>query len=127
MRKLAPALVISFLLVISSGCLQFEEERMDPEDEGIEEEWFRQEWAERIGLPGAMAEAGYGHDVTAETKWTGSIVTQECHEAGSKPKSKKKALKLPKPSPKLTSSTWPKRKESFIGTKNFLYDSILKN
>ncbi len=33
MRKLAPALVISFLLVISSGCLQFEEERMDPEDE----------------------------------------------------------------------------------------------
>ncbi|MCK5251577.1 MAG: hypothetical protein KAQ96_01455 [Thermoplasmata archaeon] len=33
MRKLAPALVISVLLVISSGCLQFGEEGMDPKDE----------------------------------------------------------------------------------------------
>jgi cysteinyl-tRNA synthetase len=33
MRKLAPTLVITALLVISSGCLQFGDEEMDPEDE----------------------------------------------------------------------------------------------
>ncbi len=54
--------------------------RMDPEDQGVNEKWFMQEFADRIPLPGAMAEAGYGYDVTADTKWTGSIINRMWHE-----------------------------------------------
>jgi hypothetical protein len=54
--------------------------RIDPKDRGVNEKWFAQEFTDRIALPGAMAEAGYGYDVTADTKWTGSIVNRMWHE-----------------------------------------------
>jgi hypothetical protein len=47
--------------------------RMDPNDEGETRQWFNQDLAERIHLPGSMMEAGKGAAVTLYTKWTASI------------------------------------------------------
>ena len=47
---------------------------MDPNDEGVSEKWFEKEFDESINLPGSMTEAGFGDDVTVDTKWTGGIV-----------------------------------------------------
>jgi hypothetical protein len=45
----------------------------DPDDIGINEEWYLKQLEETIILPGSMAENGKGDIPTLETKWTGSI------------------------------------------------------
>ena len=44
----------------------------DPNDVGVEARWFDRELPERLDLPGALQNQGFGLDVTAETEWTGS-------------------------------------------------------
>jgi hypothetical protein len=52
------------------GVWQF---RIDSLNEGIENQWFNDQFDQTIVLPGSMAENGYGDEVTLFTKWTGSI------------------------------------------------------
>jgi len=47
--------------------------RLDPDDEGAGAKWFEQGLPETIRLPGSLQEQGFGHDVSVETHWTGSI------------------------------------------------------
>jgi hypothetical protein len=46
---------------------------LDPDDRGVNRAWWRQDLAGTIRLPGSLQEQGFGHEVTAETAWTGSI------------------------------------------------------
>jgi hypothetical protein len=57
-----------------SGEWQF---RMDPDDRGIEEKWFENDFSETVQLPGSMVENGKGYDITLETEWTGGIKNPE--------------------------------------------------
>ena len=54
-----------------SGRWQF---RIDRNDEGVNGKWYDSQFDESIKLPGSMTEAGFGDDVTVNTKWTGGIV-----------------------------------------------------
>ena len=45
---------------------------LDPNDVGVEGRWYDGELPERLDLPGALQNQGFGFDVTAETEWTGS-------------------------------------------------------
>lgn len=45
----------------------------DTSDVGVSEEWFTNDLADVIELPGSMMQRGKGHDLTLQTKWTGSI------------------------------------------------------
>jgi len=47
--------------------------KIDSQDLGIEEEWFKEEFSETVVLPGSMTSNGKGFDISLETKWTGSI------------------------------------------------------
>lgn len=47
--------------------------QMDALDEGIANEWFNQNLTETIQLPGSMARAGKGNDISVETHWTGNM------------------------------------------------------
>jgi hypothetical protein len=48
--------------------------RLDRADQGITESWFAAGLPDTIKLPGSMAQAGLGDDVSVDTKWTGQIV-----------------------------------------------------
>lgn len=50
--------------------------KIDSLDQGIEQQWFNQEFDETVKLPGSMAENGKGENVTVNTDWTGDIVDQ---------------------------------------------------
>jgi len=52
-----------------SGDWQFQ---ADPEDKGMDENWFKSNLKDTIYLPGSMAENGKGYDITLETIWTGN-------------------------------------------------------
>ncbi len=54
--------------------------RMDPENQGVAEAWFRTELPRRIALPGTLQEQGYGNEVGLDTPWTGSIVNRMWHD-----------------------------------------------
>ncbi|MEL7118710.1 MAG: sugar-binding domain-containing protein [Bacteroidota bacterium] len=53
-----------------AGTWQFQ---MDPEDKGIAEAWYSQDFSDTIKLPGSMAENGKGYDISLETHWTGNL------------------------------------------------------
>ena len=57
-----------------SGEWQF---MMDPDDRGIEEKWFENDFSETVQLPGSMVENDKGYDITLETEWTGGIKNPE--------------------------------------------------
>ncbi len=42
---------------------------LDPNDVGVDEEWFTRELADRIQLPGTLRDNGYGGPITAQTQW----------------------------------------------------------
>ena len=46
--------------------------QLDPNDVGVTEVWATQELPERIDLPGALQNQGFGDEVTIDTEWTGS-------------------------------------------------------
>ena len=47
--------------------------RLDSDDQGVEQGWFKRDLTASLELPGSMQEQGFGHDVSMETDWTGSI------------------------------------------------------
>ncbi len=53
-----------------SGIWRF---RIDRNDQGIREQWYKQTLEDTILLPGSMPERGKGDEVTARTKWTASL------------------------------------------------------
>ncbi len=42
---------------------------LDPNDVGVDEEWFARELVDPIQLPGTLRDNGYGDPITAETEW----------------------------------------------------------
>jgi hypothetical protein len=55
-----------------SGTWRFE---LDRADAGIQERWFERTLSQKIQLPGALQNQGFGDDVTVDTKWTGEVGT----------------------------------------------------
>ena len=47
--------------------------RLDPNDRGIEDEWFKERLPKSLELPGSLQERGFGNDVSIDTEWTGGI------------------------------------------------------
>jgi len=45
--------------------------QMDREDAGVKERWFERSLEQRIELPGALQNQGFGDDISVDTKWTG--------------------------------------------------------
>ncbi len=43
--------------------------RLDPDDAGVGEAWFKETLPDRLRLPGALQAQGFGNKVTAETRW----------------------------------------------------------
>ncbi len=46
---------------------------LDRGDTGVAEEWFVREWPERIRLPGALQNQGFGDEIRIDTPWTGDV------------------------------------------------------
>ena len=42
-----------------------------PDDAGEKERWFERSLDQRIKLPGALQNEGFGDDITVDTQWTG--------------------------------------------------------
>ncbi len=47
--------------------------KIDANNEGLKNKWFKTTLPDLVNLPGSMAENGKGDDITLKTKWTGSI------------------------------------------------------
>ena len=47
--------------------------QLDREDAGVKERWFERSLEQRIQLPGALQNQGFGDDITVDTKWTGEV------------------------------------------------------
>jgi hypothetical protein len=54
-----------------SGIWSFQ---LDPEDKGIDEQWYNRQLAGTISLPGSLQVQGFGEEVSLDTQWTGQIV-----------------------------------------------------
>ena len=48
--------------------------QLDPEDKGINEQWYKHSLAGSIYLPGSLQTQGLGEEVSVDTQWTGQIV-----------------------------------------------------
>ncbi len=48
--------------------------QLDPEDKGIDEQWYNRQLADAIDLPGSLQAQGFGEEVGVDTQWTGQIV-----------------------------------------------------
>jgi len=46
--------------------------QLDPNDVGISQYWYAEGLSERIRLPGALQNQGFGNDITVDTEWTGT-------------------------------------------------------
>ncbi|MDR3194190.1 MAG: beta-galactosidase [Tannerella sp.] len=55
--------------------------RIDPDDVGVRDKWYKQSFEDRIQLPGSLQEQGYGYDVDLQTVWTGQIVDSAWYHA----------------------------------------------
>ena len=47
--------------------------QLDREDAGVKERWFERSLDQRIKLPGALQNQGFGDNITVDTKWTGEV------------------------------------------------------
>jgi len=54
--------------------------KIDTADVGIQQEWFKQKFAEKVNLPGSMNTNGKGFDVDVNTPWTGSMWNRAWYE-----------------------------------------------
>ena len=80
MKQLLVSIAIVFASVLTvggqnssfslSGTWDFQ---IDRQDAGVKEQWFNKSLDESINLPGSMPEKLKGNNVTARTKWTGSL------------------------------------------------------
>jgi len=55
--------------------------RLDRNDQGIPEEWFREKFENTVLLPGSLAENGLGDDISVHTVWTSTIVDSSWYTA----------------------------------------------
>jgi hypothetical protein len=53
-----------------AGQWQFQ---LDRADAGVQERWFERSLDQRIKLPGALQNEGFGDDITVDTKWNGDV------------------------------------------------------
>lgn len=56
-----------------AGIWQF---ALDPQDAGLDQQWWKRGLEQQIRLPGSLQEQGYGHEVGLDTAWVGNIVDQ---------------------------------------------------
>jgi hypothetical protein len=68
---LAPGGALIVRNVDLSGTWSFQ---LDPQDQGVAEQWFAKPLAKQIRLPGSLQTQGFGDDVAVDTKWVGEIV-----------------------------------------------------
>lgn len=54
---------------------------LDPDDQGLREQWYTHTLTDTILLPGSLQEQGYGNDVGLETAWTGQVVDRSWYDA----------------------------------------------
>lgn len=54
---------------------------LDPNDQGIVEQWQNRLLNDTIHLPGSLQEQGYGNDVGIETPWTGWVVDKSWYNS----------------------------------------------
>jgi hypothetical protein len=54
--------------------------QMDTADVGMQQEWFKQVFIEKVNLPGSMNTNGKGFDVDVNTPWTGSMWNRTWYE-----------------------------------------------
>ncbi len=47
--------------------------QLDRQDAGVSERWFDRALEQRIQLPGALQNQGFGDDISTETKWTANV------------------------------------------------------
>jgi len=47
--------------------------QLDRGDAGVQGRWFERSLDQRIKLPGALQNQGFGDDITVDTKWTGDV------------------------------------------------------
>ena len=47
--------------------------QLDRGDAGVTERWFERPLEQRLKLPGALQNQGFGDDITVDTKWTGEV------------------------------------------------------
>jgi len=74
-------LIASFILLL--GCGQSHQTKLeltgewhfasDPNDEGIQEQWYTSKLKDQVTLPGSMNSNGKGNDVNLQTEWTGGF------------------------------------------------------
>lgn len=72
------------MLIILSACNSSENNTLslqgewrfalDPNDTGVKEQWYGNQLADVISLPGSLQEQGYGNNVDLNTQWTGQVV-----------------------------------------------------
>jgi hypothetical protein len=55
--------------------------RLDPDDRGLVEGWWRQPLPDRVRLPGALQSQGFGEEVSVATRWTGQVVDRSWYTA----------------------------------------------
>jgi len=86
---------------------------LDRDDAGVNEQWFLRALPERIKLPGALQEQGYGNEVTASTDWTATLYDKRWNL---KPQYKKYAqpgnIKIPfflQPDKRYVGAAWYQR------------------
>ena len=80
MKRLLVSIAIVFISILTvagqnhsfslSGKWNF---RIDREDTGVKEQWFKKSLDDSINLPGSMPEKWKGDEVTVRTQWTGSL------------------------------------------------------
>jgi len=80
MKRLLVSIAIVFISILTvagqnhsfslSGKWNF---RIDREDTGVKEQWFKKSLDDSINLPGSMPEKLKGDEVTVHTQWTGSL------------------------------------------------------
>jgi hypothetical protein len=84
-----PGSTLAFLLALFTTAVHCDEIdlsgnwrlRLDPDDQGVAQLWFRETLPENIALPGSLPERGFGDEVTMETAWTGGIVDRAWFES----------------------------------------------
>ena len=67
---LSPALSPADQSLSLAGQWRFQ---LDRADAGVQERWFERPLEQRIKLPGALQNQGFGDDITVDTKWTGEV------------------------------------------------------
>ena len=55
--------------------------QLDPEDKGINEQWYKHSLAGSIYLPGSLQAQGFGEEVSVDTQWTGRPTCLAAHSS----------------------------------------------